>query len=246
MSDVSSSVATAPAGDSLIARLSGVVFSPRATFERIVARPRWFGAMAVIVGLIALGQFALLSTESGQQAVVDQQVERAQRWGRTVTDQEYATYERMAPYNRFIVPVAILIFAPILSFAVSGILLGVFNAILGGNATYKQVLAVHAHTGATSLISTVFTLPLNYLRGSMSSPSNLGVFAQAFVDDTSFIALFLGMIDVFIIWWLIVNAIGLAVLYKRRTAPIFWSLFGVYMVIALIVAGVMRSFSGGA
>jgi hypothetical protein len=246
MSDVSSSVATAPAGDSLIARLSGVVFSPRATFERIVARPRWFGAMAVIVGLIALGQFALLSTESGQQAVVDQQVERAQRWGRTVTDQEYATYERMAPYNRFIVPVAILIFAPILSFAVSGILLGVFNAILGGNATYKQVLAVHAHTGATSLISTVFTLPLNYLRGSMSSPSNLGVFAQAFVDDTSFIALFLGMIDVFIIWWLMVNAIGLAVLYKRRTAPIFWSLFGVYMVIALIVAGVMRSFSGGA
>ncbi len=246
MSDVSSPTAPAPGGDNVVARLVGVIFSPRATFERIVARPRWFGALAVIIGLIALGQFALLSTESGQQAVVDQQVERAQRWGRTVTDEEYATYERMAPYNRFIVPVAIVIFVPIVSFVVSGILLGVFNALLGGNATYKQVLAVHTHTGATSFVGTLFTLPLNYLRGSMSSPSNLGVFAQAFVEDTNFIALFLGMIDVFIIWWLLVNAIGLAVLYKRRTAPIFWSLFGVYIAIALIVAGVTRSLSGGA
>jgi Yip1 domain len=241
-----SPTAAAPAGDNVFARLVGVIFSPRATFEQIVARPRWFGALAVIVGLIAVGQFALLSTESGQQAVVDQQVERAQRWGRTVSDEEYAGYERFAPYNRFIVPVAILIFVPIVSLVVSGILLGVFNAILGGNATYKQVLAVHAHTGATSLIGALFALPLNYLRGSMSSPSNLGVFAQAFLDDTSLPALFLGMIDLFIVWWLIVNAIGLAVLYKRRTAPIFWSLFGVYIAIALIVAGVIRSFSGGA
>jgi Yip1 domain len=246
MSDVSPSITAAPPADNVFGRLIGVIFSPRATFERIVARPRWFGALAVVIGLIALGQFALLSTENGQQAVVDQQVERAQRWGRTVSDEEYANYEKIAPYNRFIVPIAIMIFVPVVSFTVSGILLGVFNALLGGNATYKQVLAVHAHSGATSVASALFTLPLNYLRSSMSSPSNLGVFAQAFFDDTSFPALFLGMIDLFIAWWLLVNAIGLAVLYERRTAPIFWSLFGVYMAIALIVAVVIRSFSGGA
>jgi hypothetical protein len=245
MSDVSVTAA-APAGDNLLARLAGVIFAPRATFERIVARPRWFGAMALVIALIAIGQFALLSTESGQQAVVDQQVERAQRWGRTVSDAEYAGYEKFAPYNRYIVPVVILIFVPVVSFAVSGILYGVFNALLGGNATFKQVLAVHAHTGATSVVGALFTLPLNYLRGSMSSPSNLGVFAQAFAEDTSFVALFLGMIDLFIFWWLIVNAVGLAVLYKRRTAPIFWSLMGVYIVIALIVVSVSRFFAGGA
>jgi hypothetical protein len=246
MSDVSSPVATATPADNVFARLIGVIFSPRATFERIVARPRWFGALAVVIGIIALGQFALLSTENGQQAIIDQQVERAQRWGRTVSDEEYANYEKFAPYNRFIVPVAIVIFVPVMTLATSGILIGVFNALLGGNATYRQVLAIQAHTGATSLASALFTLPLNYLRSSMSSPTNLGVFAQALFDDTSFPALFLGMIDLFIVWWLIVTAIGLGVLYKRRTAPIFWSLFGVYMTIALIVAIVIRSFSGGA
>ncbi len=100
MSDVSSPAAAAPAGDNVISRLIGVIFSPRATFERIVARPRWFGALGIIVGVIAIGQFALLSTESGQQAMIDQQVRRTEQWGGTVTDEQYAAFERMAPYGR--------------------------------------------------------------------------------------------------------------------------------------------------
>jgi Yip1 domain len=246
MSDVSSPATAAPAGDNVLARLVGVIFSPRATFERIVARPRWFGALAIVVGVIALGQFALLSTESGQQAMVDQQVRSAEQWGGTVTDEQYATFERWALYGRFFALGGVLIGAPVFAFIIAGVLLGVFNALLGGNATYKQVLAVHAHSGATSLLGLLFTLPLNYLRESMSSPTNLGVFAQAFLDDTNLVARFLGTIDVFIIWWVMVNAIGLAVLYKRRTAPIFWSLIGVYIGIALIYVSVTRIMSGGA
>ena len=41
------------------------------------------------------------------------------------------------------------------------------------------------------------------------------------------------MIDLFIVWWVIVLAIGLGVLYRRRTQPIAITLFGVYTVIAL-------------
>ena len=44
------------------------------------------------------------------------------------------------------------------------------------------------------------------------------------------------------------TAIGLGVLYKRKTAPIFWSFMGVYVVIALVIAaeGDARRTSGGA
>ena len=245
MSDVSLTTA-APAGDNLLARLAGVVHSPRATFERIVARPRWFGAMAVVFGCLALGQFILLSTESGQQAMLDQQLRQAEQWTGTVNEQQYQTYERMAPYNRFIASGATLVMGPLISFAIAGILLGIFNAVLGGNASYKQVLAILAHSGAVQLLQAAFTLPLNYLRESMSGATNLGVFAQMFLDDNSVVARFFGMIDLFIIWGLIVTAIGLAVLFKRRTAPIFWSLMGVYILIAIGIAGLMRVTSGGA
>jgi len=52
------------------------------------------------------------------------------------------------------------------------------------------------------------------------------------------------MIDLFIIWWLIALAIGLGVLYKRRTAPIAVSLLGVYVFIVAIIAAVMRLSAG--
>jgi hypothetical protein len=66
-----------------------------------------------------------------------------------------------------------------------------------------------------------------------------------FLEEGSLPARFLGMIDLFLVWWLVVMGIGLAVLYKRRTSPIVWSLLGTYVVIAGIIAGVMRLFSGG-
>ncbi len=60
------------------------------------------------------------------------------------------------------------------------------------------------------------------------------------LDDSSFLAKLLGAIDIFIIWQLVVLAIGLAVLYRRRTQPIATSLFVLYAVIAVIIAFVKR------
>jgi len=115
----------------------------------------------------------------------------------------------------------------------------VFNALLGGDASYKQVLAINAHAGAVSLVQTLFVVPLNYFRESLSSATNLGVFVQ-FLDDTNYVARVLGWFDLFIIWNLIVTAIGLSVLYKRKTAPIFWSFMAIYAVIALVGAALMK------
>jgi hypothetical protein len=64
------------------------------------------------------------------------------------------------------------------------------------------------------------------------------------VDDTSFIGRILSMIDLFIVWGVMVGAIGLAVLYKRRTQPIAITFFAIYAVIVLCVAAIMRSLGG--
>jgi uncharacterized membrane-anchored protein len=53
------------------------------------------------------------------------------------------------------------------------------------------------------------------------------------------------MVDLFIIWWLVALAIGLGVLYRRRTQPIAIALLAVYACIALVVAAVMSRFGGG-
>ena len=75
----------------------------------------------------------------------------------------------------------------------------------------------------------------------MASATNLGVLLPM-LPEGSFVARLAGMLDIFLLWWVFVLAVGLAVLYRRRTQPIALSLYGVYFAIALIAAAVMSHF----
>jgi hypothetical protein len=59
------------------------------------------------------------------------------------------------------------------------------------------------------------------------------------LPDTSFVGKLAGMIDLFVIWWVVVLSMGLAVLYRRKTQSIAIALFSIYAVIALAVAAFM-------
>jgi hypothetical protein len=66
-----------------------------------------------------------------------------------------------------------------------------------------------------------------------------------FLDENTFPVRLLGAIDLFLIWWLVNLAIGLGVLYKRRTGPIAAGFLTVYLAIALVIA-VIKTFASGA
>ena len=110
-----------------------------------------------------------------------------------------------------------------------------------GTRTFKQLFAVYVHSRSISAAGQLFTGPLNYFRGSMTSATNLAVFLPM-IDEQSFIGRLLGMIDLFIVWWFVLLAIGLGVLYRRRTEPIAIGLFGVYARDHVVIAGVMSAF----
>jgi hypothetical protein len=244
MSETTSASQHTAAPKSLPARIAGVIFSPGETFANIVAYPRWFGVLAVVVLVATAGSFWLLSTEVGQSALLDQQIRSVENWGGTVTDEQHAQFERMLPMMRYFAAGSTLVTMPVVTFLLAGVLFGVFNALLAGNATYKQVLAVVAHSGAVSLVQQLVSLPLSYALESLSGATNLAVFLP-FLEEGSLPARFFGSIDLFIIWWVVVLGIGLSVLYRRRTSPVVLSLLGVYVAIAGLIAIVMRLVAGG-
>ncbi len=231
----------APLG--LISRFIGVITSPKATFERVVAHPRWLGMLALTTVLVAFCAALPLTTDAGRQAGLDQQVKTLESFGMQVNDQMYdgmSQSMRTAPYTTGI---SILIVAPLIACIIAGILFAIFTAAMGGQATFKQVLAVVVHAGVISTLAQLFTGPLNYFRGSVSSATNLAVFLPM-LDENSFLGRLFGMIDLFWIWYFVVLAIGLGVLYKRRTQGIAMTLFAIYAVIILVLAAVMSSFGG--
>jgi len=228
---------------SLPARIAGVILSPRAAYADVAARPRVLGALAVVLAVIMIATFAFLSTDVGQQASLDNQVRQMESFGRTVGDAQYAQMERMAPYSRYFAAGFQLIFTPLMALVVAGLAFAVFNAALGGEASFKQVYAIVVHSGAILIVQTFFGLPLAYARESLSGATNLAVFFP-FLDESSFAARALGSIDLFLIWWMVSLAIGLGVLYRRRTGPIATTLLVVYVAIGLIIAAVKTASSG--
>ena len=231
------------ASTALFARAFGVLTTPRATYADVAARPRWFGVLAIVVLLGSAGTFAFLSTDIGKAAMLDQQVKMMESFGVKLNDTAYQRIEQGVDRARYTGAIGQAVFFPLGGLIIAGILFAVFNAIMGGNATFKQMYAIVVHSGVVISLAQIFGLPLAYARESMSGATNLAVFLP-FLDENSFAARFLGSIDLFQIWWLISLSIGLGVLYKRKTGPIANGMIAVYVLIALVIAAIKTAFSG--
>ena len=239
--DTTGSSSAAPKG--LLARAMGVIVSPRETYAAIAAHPRVLGALAVVLVIVVSAQTAFLFTEVGRDALFDQQIRTMESFGVRINDQMYAGMEQGLQWAPYTGAVFTLVLFPIMWAIVAGIILGVFNAIMGGDGTFKQVYAVVVHSGFLMALQQLFVNPLNYARQSMSSPTNLAVFFP-FLDETSFPAMLLGGIDLFFIWLIVNQAIGIGVLYGRRTGPIASTMLGIYVSVVLVVAAVRSALSG--
>ena len=228
---------------SLAARILGVLFSPRATYADVAANPRWLGVFLTVFLVTSAAATAFVATEVGRTAVVDQQIAQSEAYGRTVNQAQVDVLERMSANYVYLAPVFQFFGLTIGTLIVAGLAFAVFTALLGGDATFKQVFAITAHSGVVLAALSLFTTPLAYARESVSGATNLAVFLP-FLDERSFAARMLGAIDLIYIWWMINLAIGLGVLYRKRTAPIATSLLVIYASIGLIIAVIKTVMSG--
>jgi len=160
-----------------------------------------------------------------------------------VSDQMYEQMRGRMWFAPYQTAISVLIFSPVMAVAISGVLFLVFNVVMGGNATFKQLFAVFVHAGVISSLQQLFTGPLNYFRGAVTSATNLAVLLPM-VDPKSFVGRILSMTDLFLIWYLLVLAIGLAVLYRRKTQPIALALYGVYAAGVVVIAAVWSRVGG--
>ena len=228
---------------SLAARVVGVLLSPRSTYADVANHPRWLGALLVVLVVAGGCVSAFMSTETGKQAALEQQVKTLESFGMKLNDAAYQRMEKGMDRAWITAPLGQIVVFPIVALIVGGIVFAIFNAVLGGDAAFKQVYAIVVHSAIVVALQQLFVMPLNYARQTMSSPTNLAVFLP-FLDENSFAARMLGAIDLFIVWWAISLSIGLGVLYHRRTAPIATTLLIVYVAIGVIIAAIKTAVAG--
>jgi len=209
----------------------------------IAGQPRWVGVLVLVACMSALCAAGFGLTAVGRQAMLDQQVQTLESFGRSVTDRQYATLKAV---DRYAAPIGLaegLVGTPLAVLLTSALLFWVFNGLLDGRARFAQVFAVVAHAGVILALQQVLLLPLDYVRQTVSSPVNLSALFPVF-DQGTFPARLLGSLDLFRLWWIVLVAIGLGVVYRRRIGRIFLGLTGVYLLIGVILATV-QTIAGG-
>jgi len=232
--------------NSFPARVYGVIRRPRTTLAAIVAAPAWAPVLigTTIVTFICSAGF--LRTQVGQQALVDQWERTALAFGQTVDDAQYSRMEETAGSGGFdlmYAAVTTLVSGPALALGLAALLCLVLNRTTGHRASYVQVLAVVCYAAVILALRQVIAAPIDYLRESIASPTTLVQFFTM-LDEASPVARFLGVIDLFVIWWIVVLAIGMSVLYERSTRRLALVFAGAYVALAFLAALAM-AVSGG-
>jgi len=214
-----------------------MITSPRATFERILPVPRPFGILFIVAIVIGFGAAAPQFTEQGKQVILDAQMKAAAQRSPDgqVSPQAVEQFQKMAPFIPLFAIVGSLIFLPIITMFLSALYWALFNVVLGGTASFKQVLSTCTHSQVIGALGVLVGLPFMLMKptASMGGPFNLGALAPM-LEESSRLAKFLGNVSVFSIWGVLVNAIGLAVLYKRKTTGIFIALMVVFLAFAYV------------
>jgi hypothetical protein len=230
----------APLG--LFARAVGILFSPKATYQNVVAAPRPFGILFISALLIGIGATIPQLTEQARVATLQAQVQGMERFGVTVTPE---IQQRMEERSRntglkllgILFP---LIIFPLLALLLTALLWAFFNVLLGGTATFKQVLAVNAHSYVITAVGALVSAPILFYKFQMTmgGPFNFGALVPL-LERESALAQFLTGVNLFSLWAWFVLAIGLGVLYRRKTFNIAISLFVLYL---LFTYGLTRAF----
>ena len=227
---------------SVSARVLGIIRHPRQTLQEVASHPTWASLLVAITLATAAAGALVAATEVGQLALVDQWERTVLAFGQPVDDTRYAELQALSRQGPAVAAVNAVLGGPVVAAAVSLLAFGWlrWQRHKPAPVSYSQVLAVVVHAGVILAFGRVIAAPLVYARETTASATTVGSWFPAF-DETSPAARFLGAIDLFAVWWVIVLGIGLAVLSGRRARSCAAWLVSLYIGVALIAAAVMAS-----
>ena len=231
------SISSNPPARALFARVGSLATAPRAAMSQAArlslgaVLTTWF-LFQVLWAAAAAG---LLSTAVGRQALVDERVRVIESLGGSVDDPAYARLQAAPPYWVYFASGGRMLLAPPVTLAVAA---GLFLWLRrrASDVTFTACLSVSVHATAALVVQQVVATPLHLARESLTSPFNLAALLP-FFDEGSAAARFMGTIEVFGLWWVVLLAVGCATLAGRRARGFVGPLLGAYAGVAAVVAG---------
>ncbi len=190
-------------------RVLQIFTSPTSLFDALDETPKWIGAALVVI-LLGVVTSALIPVELIEKMALSNLPPDAP------PEQVEAVKQFMGASNvirwvaTVVVPVLLILF-------VSGFILLIWNAVLGGEQRFSAILACTAHSYIVWAAGGLATLPLLLARQDLQTTLSLHLLAP-FLDHGSYAYRFLAQLSLFGLWTMILLGLAVSRLYPKVSA----------------------------
>jgi len=230
------------------ARILGVLFSPKETFQSIARRPTWL-VPVVLLCVVELGVVAVYGHRAGWRGLIEKQMSNSSQFQELPAAQKERQIEvatRVAPYVAY-VEVVVGPFLAVLIFA--GIFWLIFNMMVGAKLDFKTSLGVVAYGLMPGVLLSLMGILILFLKDPSTVDlqhlvaSNVGAFLSS--DSPKWLVAGLRAVDVFLFWEMILLAIGFSAAAPKKISFVkaFAWILSLWFVVVLIIIGFTAAFS---
>jgi Yip1 domain len=240
--------AEVPEHGNSFARIFGVLFSPKATFQSIVRRPTWI-VPVVILGILALSSVMLFGHRGGWPSYFERQMannSRVQEMNAQQRQQALQIQLKISvPATYVVTPVAPLLVVLL----IAAIFLGIFNGVAGTKIGFKTSMGIVAYAYSPGIISGLLAILVIALKDvtTVDLQNIVASSAAAFLSDTAprWMVALLGSLDIFSFWNMILMAIGYSAAAPKKLSvgKAFAWIFSVWLIYVLMKVGLTAAFT---
>lgn len=116
------------------------------------------------------------------------------------------------------------------------------NTFMGGGAKFGQMLNITAWAYMVNILESIIKVPLMLKKWTIEVYTGLGVLGIG--EEGSFIYAFLNGFDLFAFWRIVLIAIGMGIIYSKKTKPYLIALLIFWVLMITVLAGI-QSIIGG-
>ena len=220
-------------------RLIGVFVSPGATFESVRSR---VGHADWLVPLILLSIVTVVTVYMAAPIIQKMSLEQM----KTSMGQDEQMMEKMQTIGNVVALVSAPVGVAVMLFVTSLVLLALVRFILGGETTYRHVLAVTSLSMLVGIPAAIVTVPLMLAKESVLVQVGFGLLLPDSMAET-FLARLLLNLNFFSIWQYALVAIGLGIvsgISTKKAAIGVFILFFLYALGGAALQGLAGGFGG--
>ncbi len=248
MSEVAVGAPEAPERINSLARIFGVLFSPKETFESIARRPTWLVPI-VLLCLLFLCVIAMFSHRGGWPSYFQKQMANNSRIQQMSPEQQQQAYEMELKYGPVVAYAEAPIAPTLIVVVVAAVFLGVFNGLAGAKLSFKTSLGIVSHAWMPNMVSGLLAILIIAVKDPATIDlqnivaSNAGAFLAS--GSPRWLVALLSSIDLFSFWTMILLAMGYRAAAPKQLSfgKAFGWILAPWLVFVLVKVGLMAAFA---